>query len=487
MDPSKRYQVRPSSAKYDARPGIKWSDSLWGFRVIVAVIIGLAVAGFAFVLPGLDSPTLQAVLYAVVSAAVFLALLFLFLVQHIDPGIIPPSEIKGGSSREGADLPDLVIDSHGQWARHYLLLLISSLLFLLCSLSPFPFLPARLLPPDPEVVAAERGQISPDLVKDSHGQPRGGGSREGADFARPNPEVVAAERGQISPDLVIDSHGQWARRRLLLDGRSEITQRYCSTCNRFDHHCGAVGTCVARKNHRFFTAFLFSASLVREGWCFQSQKMLNSSFHLSVPSPPSPPLPPLLFLLSLVSSCASLNNSVSPLLYAPLLARGHFSWSSFSSLDSRPSVPPSSSSPLVFFLVQASGLLLYAIASGLLLYATVLRLKEEDWDNATADKFQNSMRLKEEDWDKGLSEQEVGLSEQEVYVFFLMLLALAYFYTSLLFFFAVMHGTILLCGTCALLPLPLLSIPHPSPTSTPHCSSSLPSCTARFFYAQAAA
>ncbi|CAI5945214.1 unnamed protein product, partial [Closterium sp. NIES-64] len=246
MDPSKRYQVRPSSAKYDARPGIKWSDSLWGFRVIVAVIIGLAVAGFAFVLPGLDSPTLQAVLYAVVSAAVFLALLFLFLVQHIDPGIIPPSEIK-------------------------------------------------------------------------------------------DPEVVAAERGQISPDLVIDSHGQWARRRLLLDGRSEITQRYCSTCNvwrqprtshcsrcgfcmeRFDHHCGAVGTCVARKNHRFFTAFLFSASL----------------------------------------------------------------------------------------------------ASGLLLYATVLRLKEEDWDK--------------------------GLSEQEVYVFFLMLLALAYFYTSLLFFFAVMHGTILLC------------------------------------------
>ncbi|CAI7882205.1 unnamed protein product [Closterium sp. NIES-54] len=246
MDPSKRYQVRPSSAKYDARPGIKWSDSLWGFRVIVAVIIGLAVAGFAFVLPGLARPTLQAVLYAVVSAAVFLALLFLFLVQHIDPGIIPPSEIK-------------------------------------------------------------------------------------------DPEVVAAERGQISPDLVIDSHGQWARRRLLLDGRSEITQRYCSTCNvwrqprtshcsrcgfcmeRFDHHCGAVGTCVARKNHRFFTGFLFSASL----------------------------------------------------------------------------------------------------ASGLLLYATVLRLKEEDWDK--------------------------GLSEQEVYVFFLMLLALAYFYTSLLFFFAVMHGTILLC------------------------------------------
>lgn len=241
MDSSKqRHGYHPN------RVSVKWGDSLWGFRIIVLVIIAFATAGMAFVLPGLDDSMLQIILYPCVACSVFCALIFIFLVQHIDPGIIPPSEIK-------------------------------------------------------------------------------------------DPEVVAAERGQISPDLVIDSHGQWARRRLLLDGRSEITQRYCSTCNvwrqprtshcsrcgfcmeRFDHHCGALGTCIARKNHRFFTAFLFAASA----------------------------------------------------------------------------------------------------ASFLLLFASIARLQQEDWDK--------------------------GLEEQGVEVVCLLLLSLAYFYTSLLVFFGVMHCTILLC------------------------------------------
>lgn len=152
-----------------------------------------------------------------------------------------------------------------------------------------------------------------------------------------DPEIIQAEQGQISPDLVIDSHGQWARRRLLLDGRSEITQRYCNTCNiwrqprtshcsrcgfcmeRFDHHCTAVGTCIAKKNHRFFTAFLFFASL----------------------------------------------------------------------------------------------------GSGLLLFGTVVRLQQEDWSR--------------------------GLDGQSWETYLLLLLSLAFFYISLLFFFAIMHCTILIC------------------------------------------
>lgn len=107
--------------------------------------------------------------------------------------------------------------------------------------------------------------------------------------------LTAAERAHYQRDV----HGQWRRYTLAQDGTA-FWERYCRTCHiwraprvshcpqcgfcmvrdipqkalvvntlflyttahiqeRFDHHCHIMATCIARRNHRFFVAFLLTA------------------------------------------------------------------------------------------------------------------------------------------------------------------------------------------------------------------------------------
>ena len=106
-----------------------------------------------------------------------------------------------------------------------------------------------------------------------------------------DPVIAAAMQGEcVLPQkdfgFTKDYSGQWCRAPAALGSVDRPTyskgvahQRYCQTCRiwrpdgashcsrcgycfrRFDHHCGVIGTCVARDNHRFFASFLMSGAV----------------------------------------------------------------------------------------------------------------------------------------------------------------------------------------------------------------------------------
>lgn len=82
--------------------------------------------------------------------------------------------------------------------------------------------------------------------------------------------------------IIADLNGGYTRNvhlKLPGGGTAAVTERWCHTCDtwrgprahhcsicgfcmeRFDHHCPVVGNCVAERTHRFFAAFLCSASM----------------------------------------------------------------------------------------------------------------------------------------------------------------------------------------------------------------------------------
>eukprot|EP00850_Spirogloea_muscicola_P017858 SM000157S02088 [mRNA] locus=s157:305720:308411:+ [translate_table: standard] len=87
-------------------------------------------------------------------------------------------------------------------------------------------------------------------------------------------KLVRIEAGEMPEGTYIDHYGQLCQKRPAADGHGIIEERYCLTCNiwrpprashcrkcghcmeKFDHHCGIVGTCIARKNQRFFVVLL---------------------------------------------------------------------------------------------------------------------------------------------------------------------------------------------------------------------------------------
>lgn len=98
----------------------KWTDDACGWWSLVFIIFVCSASGLYFVIPGIASLPVKVFLSMGVSVCVILSLLFLVIVEKVDPGVVPPNTTQDpliALAEVGTIAPDLVQDERGQWVR----------------------------------------------------------------------------------------------------------------------------------------------------------------------------------------------------------------------------------------------------------------------------------------------------------------------------------------------------------------------------------
>ncbi|CAI5535221.1 unnamed protein product [Closterium sp. Naga37s-1] len=225
-----------------------WSGACMFWSIALLIVVIAALGAYLTADGQLPNDTVRYLLVATTVVFAVASLALLLAIRYVDPGIVPPSAAPDPvvvRAEMGDVSPELLRDSSGQWVRAKLIA-------------------RQALPRNRHAGAhpAERGTSPLGATDEEMGLPvegKGGAEREGEPA-----EGGAEEKGGGGQEVVEEVE----------------TQRYCITCHvwkgprtshcsecgscmeRLDHHCDALGTCIARRNHRFFIAFLLASSLV---------------------------------------------------------------------------------------------------------------------------------------------------------------------------------------------------------------------------------
>eukprot|EP00470_Lotharella_oceanica_P015624 CAMPEP_0170194912 /NCGR_PEP_ID=MMETSP0040_2-20121228/60296_1 /TAXON_ID=641309 /ORGANISM="Lotharella oceanica, Strain CCMP622" /LENGTH=400 /DNA_ID=CAMNT_0010443941 /DNA_START=8 /DNA_END=1210 /DNA_ORIENTATION=+ len=253
----------------------KWREALGGPCVLTGYITACVGAGYGIALPLVTRS--HFLLSVLLGACMLLSLIFLWMTNLLDPGVVAPKAAKDvqvycaemdekKTSRSARETTELAAETNEASSRKGGMEGAST--------------------QDPGGVAATDENDAKGQSGSVNAENSGEGNKAAGESDEPPAPDGPAPQLPREALLTKNSKGrtiwkeknQWIRYALSDEGY-RIRQRYCSTCNiwkdpdtahckmcgfcmkRMDHHCPAMGTCVAALNHRFFVAFLLSSGM----------------------------------------------------------------------------------------------------------------------------------------------------------------------------------------------------------------------------------
>jgi len=261
----------------------KWKESIGG-PVGITIYIAICTAlGLTISIPLVSGQLRRIALASVLLGCCVLSWTFLWITHVIDPGVVPPNttvdiQVFVAEREETLRDENLKVKNESNIG-------ISPRSGLAIAMPSLPRVEGETL--DNKDLHQSRSNIASITSRSETKEDK---SVESAPVATtpvppgappPSPRAMLLKerrKRKSKGETIWKERGAWTRYFISEEGFRE-KQRYCKTCNiwrepdvahcndcgfcmkRMDHHCPAMGSCVAAYNHRFFVLFLISSGL----------------------------------------------------------------------------------------------------------------------------------------------------------------------------------------------------------------------------------